>query len=163
IRVRLVFPNQQHSLRAGMSCTVRVHNQEPAPVILIPGKAIVEQMGEYFVFIAKDTVLPVAADSTKKEKKTEKAEKDTIPGPVLYAFQKKVITGQTIGPNIIIKDGIVEGDSIVVDGVQLLHDGSKITLSVKKPAKEGEPENGKGKKEKGEVAGENKTRAHKKD
>ena len=127
IRVRLVFPNTGYILRAGMSCIVRVHNQESSPQMLIPSKAIVEQMGEYFVFIAKDTVLP-KKDSTKNEKET-----DTVKGPKFVALQRKVLTGQTIGPNVIIKSGIYPGDKVVVDGVQLLHDGSRINPG-KKPA-----------------------------
>jgi RND family efflux transporter MFP subunit len=45
IRIRLEFANPKNILRVGMSCIVRVHNLEPAPVLLIPGKAVVEQMG----------------------------------------------------------------------------------------------------------------------
>lgn len=116
ITVRLVFPNPEHTLKAGMSCVVRVHNRDTAPQLIIPGKAVTEQMGEYFVFVAKDTVL---TDSTLK--------KPVAPQQGLYAFQKKVIPGQTIGAQVIIKSGISEGDNIVVDGVQLIHDGAQIT------------------------------------
>jgi membrane fusion protein (multidrug efflux system) len=49
----------------------------------------------------------------------------------LIAVQKKVQTGQVIGPNIIIKSGITAGDKIVVDGLQLLHDGARITTANK--------------------------------
>jgi membrane fusion protein (multidrug efflux system) len=98
IRVRLEFPNPRHDLRAGMSCVLRVHNQEAGPQITIPSKAVVEQMGEYFVFIAKDSA----------------------------AMQVKVEEGQTIGSDVIITKGIKDGDRIVVDGVQALHDGSPI-------------------------------------
>lgn len=104
IRVRLVFPNPKSDLRAGMSSVVRVHNLEKAPQVLIPARAVVEQMGEYFVYIGKQ-------DS------------------VLKAVQVKVETGQTIGSNIIIKSGLKDGDRIVVDGVQALHDGSPITTA----------------------------------
>ncbi len=140
IRIRLEYPNPKYVLRAGMSCIVRVHNQEPAPVLVIPGKAVVEQMGEYFVFVAKDTIVIPKRDSTKKEVAVEKAQGDSIQkGPKFYAFQKKVQLGQTIGPNVIVKDGIQEGDSIVVDGVQLLHDGSKISVGPPKQAAQGKP------------------------
>ena len=132
IRVRLEFSNPKYALRVGMSCVVRVHNLEPAPVLLIPGKAVVEQMGEYFVFVAKDTLLFTHADSVRKEEAVAKNEPDTAKkGPKFYAFQKKVMLGQTIGPNVIIKEGINDGDKIVVDGVQLLHDGSKIAVGGK--------------------------------
>jgi RND family efflux transporter MFP subunit len=126
IRVRLEFPNPDGELKVGMSCVVRVHNQETTPQLLIPNKAIVEQMGEYFVFVVKDTVIELSDSARKKER-------DTIPGPKFFAFQKKVQLGQTIDSNVIIKSGITAGDSIVIDGVQLLHDGSRVALGNKKP------------------------------
>lgn len=108
IRIRLVFPNPRNDLRAGMSCVLRVHNLEPGPQITIPGKAVVEQMGEYFVFIARDSAAH------------------------LMAMQVKVEEGKTIGSNVIITKGLKEGDRIVVDGVQALHDGSAITTANKR-------------------------------
>ncbi|HEY4336956.1 MAG TPA: efflux RND transporter periplasmic adaptor subunit [Puia sp.] len=104
IRVRLEFSNPKLDLRAGMSCVVRVHNLEQTPQIVIPARAVVEQMGEYFVYIAKK-------DSTLK------------------AVQVKVETGQTIGSNIIVRAGLHDSDRLVVDGVQALHDGSAITTA----------------------------------
>jgi RND family efflux transporter MFP subunit len=127
IRIRLVFPNADHSLRAGMSCIVRVHNQDAAPQLVIPGKAVVEQMGEYFVFVAKDTIIANGADSTKKAN----ADTTAQPVPKLHAFQVKVELGQTIGPNVIVKSGIDAGDKIIIDGIQSLHDGSTISVSNK--------------------------------
>lgn len=126
ITVRLVFPNPENDLKVGMSCIVRVHNQDASPQLVIPGKAVVEQMGEYFVFVIKDTVIS-HHDSTKKE------EPDTVAqqGPKPHAFQKKIQIGQTIGANIIVKGGINEGDRIVIDGVQSLHDGSPVNLGSK--------------------------------
>ncbi|HTQ65859.1 MAG TPA: efflux RND transporter periplasmic adaptor subunit [Puia sp.] len=123
IRVRLVFPNPSLELRAGMSCVVRVHNQEMAPQMVVPGKSIVEQMGEYFVYIARDTIM---SDSANKKEKT-----DTAQSPKLRAFEVRVQPGATIGADIIIQSGINDGDRIVVDGIQALHDGSEITASTK--------------------------------
>ncbi len=128
IRVRLVFPNPTYYLRAGMSCVVRVRNLDQTPQILIPSKAVVEQMGEYFVFVVKDTVM-AAKDSAAKKKEHEPEERHG-----LFAFQRKVMPGQTIGANVVIKGGISEGDKIVIDGVQALHDGSQVTTSNKPPA-----------------------------
>jgi len=122
IRVRLVFDNPKHYLRVGMSGVVRVHNQDTKPQLVLPNKAVVEQMGEYFVFVAADTLVnnpKMGADSAKKQMKA------------LLAHQKKVVTGQTIGPNVVIKSGINAGDRVIVDGLQSLHDGSKITTSNK--------------------------------
>jgi len=125
IRVRLVFPNPDYSLKAGMSCVVRVHNQEAAPVLLIPSKAIVEQMGEYFVFVDRDTLLAPPSEAGKKD--TTNAQKV----PTHVSVEKKVQLGQTIGANVIVRSGIEEGERIVVDGVQLLHDGSRIAIGKK--------------------------------
>ena len=100
IRVRLVFPNPQNDLKVGMSCVVRVHNQEATPKLLIPGKAIVEQMGEYFVFVAKDTIMNNADSAKSKDgDNKENAHKngaDTAKdqGPHLYVFQKRSPRGK---------------------------------------------------------------------
>jgi RND family efflux transporter MFP subunit len=123
IRIRLVFENPKNFLRVGMSCVVRVHNQDTQPQLVLPGKAVVEQMGEYFVFVARDTLVKdlMAKDTTRKKKG-------------VVAIQKKVQVGQTIGPNQVIKSGINAGDRVVIDGVQSLHDGSQITTANKVPS-----------------------------
>jgi membrane fusion protein (multidrug efflux system) len=113
IDVRVSFPNPKYYLKPGLSCVLRVHNQDSTPQIVIPNRAVVELMGEYFVYLAKDTVARDPNDSTKTH-------------PAMVAIQKKVQLGQTIDPNIIIKGGIKPGDKIVLDGVQSLHTGSVI-------------------------------------
>ncbi len=160
IMIRLVFPNPQNTLRAGMSTVVRVHNQEATPQIVVPSRAVVEQMGEYFLFIAKDSIYhggggagtPGAdgagggqaggkvgtqqASGKGDEKGNDSGGKgaDTVETPKLRAFQVKVQVGQTIGPNVVIKSGITEGEKVIVDGVQAIHEGSEITTSSKAPA-----------------------------
>jgi membrane fusion protein, multidrug efflux system len=135
IDVRLAFPNPQYLLRPGMSAVVRVHNQDEAPQIVVPSRAVVEQMGEYFLYLAKDTVLNThSADSATGKKDGDSAGKkgaDTVATPKLRAFEVKVQLGQTIGPNVIVKSGIRIGDRIVVDGVQSIHEGSLINASSK--------------------------------
>lgn len=118
IRVRAIFPNPDYTLRPGTSCVLRVHNQESGPVLIVPGKAVVELMGEYFLYLVKDTLAHDPDDSTKTH-------------PVQVAIQKKVQLGQTIEPDVIIKKGINADDRIVVDGVQSLHTGSLINISRK--------------------------------
>jgi len=123
VRVRIEFANPDYSLRAGMSCVLRVHNQDNTPQLIIPNKAIVEQMGEYFVFVAKDTII---TDTSHKQTADTAQQR-----PKLIALEKKVQLGQVIGANVIVRAGIKEGDKVVVDGVQTLHDGSRITTSNK--------------------------------
>jgi membrane fusion protein (multidrug efflux system) len=78
-------------------------------------------MGEYFVYVAKDSVM-----NTGDKLGEQSAAKGD---PRLFAFQKKVQLGAILGPNVIIKDGIKEGDNIVADGIQSLHNGSPIAPS----------------------------------
>ncbi len=112
ITVRLKFADPSSVLRAGMSCRVRVRNQDTEPQLLVPGKAIVEQLGEFFVYIAKDTAIKTLADSTAKV--------------ALHALQKKVVLGAQVADKVIVKQGLEEGEKVIVDGVQKLHDGSFI-------------------------------------
>jgi len=117
IRIRLLYPNPKLDLRAGMSCVVRVHNIDVTPQLVVPNKAVVEEMGEYFVFVAKDS-------SVNGGERV--ADPPTSQAAHLFAYQKKVQLGAVLGPNILIKEGISEGDVIVSDGIQSLHNGSPI-------------------------------------
>jgi len=132
-RVRVVFSNPDNTLRPGTSCILRVHNQDATPEMVVPSKSVVEVMGEYFVYLVKDTLARNQDDSTKTH-------------PAIVALQKKVQIGQTIAPNVIIKNGIHEGDRIVVDGVQSLHTGSFIDTS--KKVDSGKNDKGKGESKK---------------
>lgn len=129
IRIRLVFPNPKNELKVGMSCVVRVHNLDTSPQMVIPGKAVIEQMGEYFVYVAKDTLIASKTTEAKSEKKPGENE------PRLRAIQRKVKVGQTIGGNIIVLSGINDGDQVVVAGIQAIHDGSPIEVGEKKSNK----------------------------
>jgi len=118
ITVRLSFPNASSLLRSGMSCTIRVKNDDTSSQLLVPSKAIVEQMGEYFVYTAKDTVIAA----------TDTAHHQGPQGPSLKAVQKKVVLGATIADRVIVKSGLQGGDEVVVDGVQKLHNGSLLAV-----------------------------------
>lgn len=151
IRVRLVFPNPSDVLKSGLSVVLRVHNQDTAPQLLIPNKAIIEQMGEYFVYVAKDTIMADKPDATmgkgggdagassgasgsssKSSANDKKDGSDTAANkPKLRAIQRKVKVGQTIDANIIILSGINNGDRIIIDGLQSIHDGSAVSMGGK--------------------------------
>lgn len=96
IKTRLVFPNDKGLLRPGMNATIRVKNSAEAKSTIIPYKAVTEQLGEFFVY--------AVGDSNK-------------------VSQRKVQLGKQVGSDIIIKDGLKEGDKIVVEGVQNLKEG----------------------------------------
>jgi len=115
IRVRIRFPNPQNELVDGMSCVLNVLNTASGNQLVIPFKAVVEQMGEYFVFVAQDTI----------------------------AKQHKIKIGPKVSSNIVVLSGIKEGDKIITDGLQKLRDGAHITLGAPKQAPQGQQQPGK--------------------
>ncbi|MEP6467362.1 MAG: efflux RND transporter periplasmic adaptor subunit [Parafilimonas sp.] len=101
IRARLEFTNPQNILKPGMTCNVRVKTED-SNAILIPTKAITEQMGEYFVF--------VVGDSNK-------------------VSQRKIITGMNINNSTVVQDSLRVNEIIVTDGIQKLKQGSVVALA----------------------------------
>lgn len=101
ITVRASFPNPQGILKAGMSGNMTVRASTPGPVALIPGKAVTEQMGEFYVYLVKNG----------------------------KAVRRMITTGRTLGPMIIARSGVEAGDSVVTEGVQRLYDGAVVTVA----------------------------------
>lgn len=107
IKTRLVFPNEKDMLKPGMNTTVRVKNTASKNATIIPYEAVTEQLGEFYVY--------VVGDSSK-------------------VSQREITLGTQIGDNVIVKDGLKAGETIVVKGVQNLHQGSVVTTAASKPA-----------------------------
>lgn len=101
IRVRITVPNHEKILKPGMSCKVLVLNDYAGQQIIIPFAAVMEQLSEYFVYVVKDK----------------------------NAQQVKVLLGPKVNSNVIIVKGLNGDETIVVDGIQKLHDGSEITIA----------------------------------
>jgi membrane fusion protein, multidrug efflux system len=100
ITARLEFPNPKNLLKPGLTCTVRVLNNNISKSILIPYEAVTVQMGEYFVFIIN------------KDNKVS---------------QQRIEIGRTINNDmVIVKSGLKPGEEIVTQGVQKLRNGSPV-------------------------------------
>ncbi|WP_345101386.1 efflux RND transporter periplasmic adaptor subunit [Mucilaginibacter panaciglaebae] len=112
IKVRVQFPNERSILKDGMSANLKVLNSQSGNRVIIPYKAVTEQMGEFFVFVAKDTTI---------RQKEGGAKKDTI------AFQHKVAIGPRLGDKVVIVSGVNAGDLVVTEGLQRLRDSSMVT------------------------------------
>lgn len=108
ITVRAEFSNNDDVLKDGMSCVLKVLNGQSGQQLLIPNKAVTEQMGEFFVFVSQDTI----------------------------AKQHKVTLGPKVGGSVVVLSGLNEGDKVITDGFQRLRDGGKIVLG--SPAAEGQ-------------------------
>jgi membrane fusion protein (multidrug efflux system) len=100
IRIRIVFSNATGLLKPGLTCNLRVKASNNDKSLLIPYKAVVEQMGEYFVYVVT-------------------GEKVT---------QRKVDLGMKVNGKAIVKVGLQAGEQIVVEGVQKLRDNSPIVI-----------------------------------
>ncbi|TGE23356.1 efflux RND transporter periplasmic adaptor subunit [Hymenobacter metallicola] len=112
VQIRVQFPNSKRQLKDGMSAVLRVLNRQSGRRVVIPFKAVVEQMGENFVF--------VAGDSSK-------------------AVQRKVQLGPRLRDQIVIMEGIKEGDQIVTEGLNRLRDGGAIQTGPPAAAAGGAP------------------------
>jgi len=101
LRVRVQFPNPRRLLKAGMNTSLQVLNQDTGEQLVIPARAVTEQMGEFYVY--------VVGDSSK-------------------VSQRKVLTGTKVKDKVVVRQGLKAGETIVSDGVQNLHEGSKIQI-----------------------------------
>lgn len=99
IRMRLVFPNKEHALRSGMSGTLKVLSSSTQTALTVPYKAVTEQLGEFFVYV-------VGAENK--------------------VSQRKILLGRQIGKDVIVKEGLKDGETIAVEGVQNLREGAVI-------------------------------------
>ena len=102
LRVRIAFPNPKNQLKVGQNVNLQVRNQTPGQQLLIPYKAVTEQMSEFFVY--------VVGDSSK-------------------VTQKKVTLGARINDKVIVKNGLSEGEMIVTEGTQKVKEGAKVKVT----------------------------------
>lgn len=101
LKVRAQFANPRRVLKAGMTASLQVLNTDVGNQLVIPGKAITEQMGEFYVY--------VVGDSSR-------------------VHQRKVVTGTQVKDLVVVRSGLKANEVIVSDGLQNLQDGAKIRV-----------------------------------
>jgi RND family efflux transporter MFP subunit len=104
IVTRILFKNGLNVLKTGMNCTVRVRGSSTQPQLLIPFKAVTQQLGESFVFV-------VSSDTVR---------------------QQRITTGRQIGSNVIVNEGLQPGEIVVTEGTAKLKSGNSVTMTSKK-------------------------------
>lgn len=119
IKVRVQFPNHDDQLKDGMSGVLKVLNNQSGERLIIPYKAVTEQMGEFFVFTYKDTL--IHNDTVSKQ------HRDTI------ASQHKIVLGPRLVDQVVVMSGLNAGDKVITDGIQRLKDNGKVTLNSAAP------------------------------
>ena len=103
LTIRIVFPNSNGVLRPGMDCRAKVLNSSSGERVVIPFRAVSEQMSEYFVY---------------------KIENGKV-------TQVRIIPGLTFGEYLEVNQGLNPGDVIVLDGIEKVSNGSRVLVSSK--------------------------------
>jgi multidrug efflux system membrane fusion protein len=99
LRVRAVFPNPKELLSPGLFARIRIHGGSPHPALLIPGRAVVTDQDQNYVWVAR-------AD-----------------GSVDY---RKVRLGRLFGTFRTVEQGLGKNDAVVVDGIAKLRPGARV-------------------------------------
>lgn len=112
ITVRASFANPEGLLRAGMNTTVLVLDRPEGKQVVIPYKAVTEQLGQSSVFVVSDS-------ST--------------------AEQRTVVLGQKVGDKVVVNSGLKSGETIITDGLINIRNGAKVTTQQPQPQQPAKP------------------------
>jgi len=104
--LRAEFPNTQHALIPGLFARIRVSAESRTDAIVVPDRAVQQQLGRYFVIVVD---------------KDNKAE------------MRPVQPGPRLGNQWIIDQGLQNGDRIVVEGVQKARPGAPLKVTMVTP------------------------------
>lgn len=101
LRVRATFNNATDKLRAGMNLALSLAETSAQEEIVIPQRAVIEQLGVYNVYTVSDS-------ST--------------------AVYNEVTLGIRVDDKIVIKKGLSAGQDVVVNGVNNVSEGDKLKI-----------------------------------
>lgn len=100
LKIRATFDNPNNVLRAGMNTTLNVQSSSSEEEIIIPYKAVFEQLGVFNVYTVND--------SSRVE-------------------IKQVSLGHKENDKVVIKSGLQKNEKIVIEGVASLRPGVKVS------------------------------------
>lgn len=106
MRMRVEFPNPTELLRPGMFTRAWI-DAGSREGIKIPERAISELQGQAFVWVV---------DADQK------------------VSQRPVRLGDTVGSEVAVTEGLSPGERIILEGVQKVHDGSRVQVMAAEPA-----------------------------
>ena len=99
IKVRISYPNPAGLLVSGMAVNVNVLNRSEGRQLVIPYKAVSEQLGEYSVY--------VVGDSSKAE-------------------QRLIKLGSESNGKVAVRSGLARGEVIISEGFQNVRPGAVV-------------------------------------
>lgn len=100
IPFRADFPNPEHVLRHGQTGMLLISRIE-SDAIVVPLKATLEVNHKRYVFIV---------------------DKENV------ARQREIIVQNEVEEGLVIKSGVTEGDTIVIEGIRMIRDGEKVDV-----------------------------------
>jgi membrane fusion protein (multidrug efflux system) len=107
INIRLKFPNSDRLLVPGQYVNVILRSENPERRIVIPQAAIQENQVGPFVLVVNG------------EGRVE---------------SRPVRTGQRVDDGIVILEGLTEGDTLIVEGIQKVRPGAEVQTAARDPA-----------------------------
>lgn len=101
ITVRLIFPDPEDALKPGMRVRVDIRHEDLGEQIVIPERAVRRSKDMFYVYVVKDDTLQ----------------------------QRELRLGARARDLVVVRDGLEEGETIVVEGGQGLREGSRVRLT----------------------------------
>jgi RND family efflux transporter MFP subunit len=99
LRLRAEFANSAKLLRPGMFARIRVDLGKRAECVKIPARALIDMQGKSFVWV-------VTPEGT--------------------ASQRMIETGEQVGTDFLVTRGLVQGETLIVEGLQKIREGSPV-------------------------------------
>lgn len=99
LKVRANFDNPNNTLRAGMNLTLNVARKSSEDALVVPYRAIFEQLGTFNIYTVNDSNI---------------------------VDLKPVTLGQKLGDMVVVSEGLQSGDKVVVDGITTLRPGAEV-------------------------------------
>jgi membrane fusion protein, multidrug efflux system len=113
LELQATFPNPHHNLLPGQFGRIRFRNEERHGAILVPQRAVLETQGLQSVFTV---------------------------GPDNKAVAQNIVTGDRVGEQWIVNEGLKPGDRVVVEGVMKIRSGAPVTPQPWSPKETPKPE-----------------------
>jgi RND family efflux transporter MFP subunit len=117
IRMRGEFKDEHGTLKKGLFARIRLPLGAPYKAILIPDEALQSDQGRKYVYVVK---------TVKKEKDGQQVEKDVVE-------YRSVTLGQAIKGLRVIKEGLKEGERVIVVGMQRVRADAEVQAKMQDP------------------------------
>jgi multidrug efflux pump subunit AcrA (membrane-fusion protein) len=109
MEVRITVNNAGSRLKTGMFANVKIITEQKDNIVKLPSSAMLQRFGEEYVFVAEVDPNP-----------------DNLSGYV--ARKHNIVPGIQIDGMMEVQQGLMPGDEVIVQGMNLLDDGARINI-----------------------------------